>query len=231
MIFPYVPQGSFSGPWARRQVGPGCFGFPTGWPYHWKDPPEAASHQDHRPQGRWRPGPAGLSVGWVCSWLAASRFVRQASRSILKRLGCSYHEEKKPVLGHDITAVFLTSSSAVARGANTPDIDPRIKTNRVAWKIEKQISSTRSRSQRDGGGGSLDDLSRIDQSVTLLQKIALLDLQRENGTGDQGTNCRDQEHRGGPGQVQGATWPGGSRIYKYGGGRGVQPPSLAEQHP
>jgi cell division transport system permease protein len=25
---------------------------------------------------------AGLSVGWVCSWLAASRFVRQASRSM-----------------------------------------------------------------------------------------------------------------------------------------------------
>ena len=25
---------------------------------------------------------AGLSAGWICSWLAASRFVRQASRSI-----------------------------------------------------------------------------------------------------------------------------------------------------
>jgi len=79
--------------------------------------------------------------------------------------------------------LFLTLSPAVARGANTPDIDSRIKDEQGRLEaIEKQISFHQKQIQkaRRKEEGLLDDLSRIDQSVTLLkQKIALLDLQRE----------------------------------------------------
>ena len=79
--------------------------------------------------------------------------------------------------------LFLTLSPAVAWGANPSDIDSKIKDEQGRLEaIKKQISFHQKQIQqaRRKEQGLLDDLSRIDQSVTLLkQKIALLDLQRE----------------------------------------------------
>ena len=82
-----------------------------------------------------------------------------------------------------ILLLFLALSPAVAWGANPPDIDSKIKDEQGRLEaIEKQISFHQKQIQqaRRKEQGLLDDLSRIDQSVTLLkQKVALLDLQRE----------------------------------------------------
>lgn len=78
---------------------------------------------------------------------------------------------------------FLVFTPAVAQGANPPDLDSRIKDEQGRLEaIEKQISFHQKQigEARKKEQGLLDDLSRIDQSVTLLrQKVALLDLQRE----------------------------------------------------
>lgn len=78
---------------------------------------------------------------------------------------------------------FLVFPPAVAQGANLPDLDSRIKDEQGRLEaIEKQISFHQKQigEARKKEQGLLDDLSRIDQSVTLLrQKVALLDLQRE----------------------------------------------------
>jgi septal ring factor EnvC (AmiA/AmiB activator) len=78
---------------------------------------------------------------------------------------------------------FLAFSPAVARGADVPDLDSRIKDEQSRLEaIEKQITFHQKQigEARKKEQGLLDDLSRIDQSVTLLrQKVALLDLQRK----------------------------------------------------
>ncbi len=78
--------------------------------------------------------------------------------------------------------LMLFCAASVAQAA-TSEIDSRIKNEQGRLEaIEKQISYHQKQitDARKKEQGLLDDLSRIDQSVTLLrQKITVLDLQRE----------------------------------------------------
>jgi len=121
-----------------------------------------------------------------------------------------------------ILLLFLALSPAVAWGANPPDIDSKIKDEQGRLEaIEKQISFHQKQIQqaRRKEQGLLDDLSRIDQSVTLLkQKVALLDLQREKTElGIRELTAEIQSTEADLAKTRGYLARRFEAIYKYGG--------------
>ena len=121
-----------------------------------------------------------------------------------------------------ILLLFLALSPAVAWGANPPDIDSKIKDEQGRLEAtEKQISFHQKQIQqaRRKEQGLLDDLSRIDQSVTLLkQKVALLDLQREKTElGIRELTAEIQSTEADLAKTRGYLARRFEAIYKYGG--------------